>query len=76
MVFYTLVLQFCQKRAKAKTKMTHLWGKKTKEKQNSAIMRISVDEIGIAFPVKLKITRGNVWIKILKKRILKKSWWI
>ena len=76
MVFYTLVLQFCLKRAETKTKMTHLWGKKTKEKQNIAIMRISIDEIGIAFPVKLKITRGTVWIKILKKRILKKSWWI
>ena len=69
--FYNFV-----KKGQKQTKMTHLWGKKTKEKQNSAIMRISVDEIGIAFPVKLKITRGNVWIKILKKRILKKSWWI
>ena len=46
--------------------------KKTKEKQNSATMRISVDGTGIVFPVKLKITRGIAWIKMLKKRILKK----
>ena len=32
--------------------------KKTKEKQNSATMRISADGTGIVFPVKLKITRG------------------
>ena len=31
---------------------------KKKEKQNRATMRISVDGLGIAFPVKLKITRG------------------
>ena len=35
-------------------------GKKAKEKQNIATMRISVDGIGIVFLVKLKITRGIV----------------
>ena len=30
-------------------------------------MRIAVDGIRIVFPAKLKITRGIVWIKVLKK---------
>ena len=64
-MFYTLVLQFWLKNDDT------FMGKKAKEKQNIATMRISVDGIGIVFPVKLKITRGIVWIKALKKRILK-----
>ena len=60
MVSYTLVLQFCQKMGKNKNEDDTFMRKKTKEKQNSATMRISADGTGIVFPVKLKITRGIV----------------
>ena len=60
MVFYTLVLQLYLKNGpKEKKKMTPFWGKK-----------LSVDGKGTVLPV---ITRGIVWIKTLKKGILKRS---
>ena len=48
---------FVKKKGKSKNEDdTFMW--KKKEKQNRATKRISVDGLGIAFPVKLKITRG------------------
>ena len=38
-----------------KKKMIPFWGKKTEEKQNSAVIMISVDWKGTVFPVKLKL---------------------
>ena len=56
MAFYTLDLQFYQKkRAKRKKEMTPFYGKKTEEKQNSADIMISVDGKRTVFPVKLKL---------------------
>ena len=56
MAFYTLDLQFYQKKwAKRKKEMTPFYGKKTEEKQNSADIMISVDGKRTVFPVKLKL---------------------
>ena len=69
MAFYTLDLQFYQKKwAKRKKEMTPFYGKKTEEKQNSADIMISVDGEKDSFSSEVKITRGIVWIKILKKK--------
>ena len=35
--------------------MIPFWGKKTEEKQNSAIIMTSVDDKGTVFPTKLKL---------------------
>ena len=51
MLFYILVLLFYLK----EKKMIPLRGKKTEEKQNRAIIMISVDGKGTVFPVKLKL---------------------
>ena len=76
-MFYTLVLQVLLKKwAKTKTKMIPLWGKnKTKIKQccHDDICKWNRDSFSV---FKLKITKGIVWIKTLKKRILKKISWI
>ena len=71
MVFYILVLQFYWKNWQKK-KMITFWGKRQKKKQNRATTVISVDGKGTVFPVMLKLQWGIVWIKVLKKRILKK----
>ena len=53
--------------------MITFWGKRQKKKQqNRATTVISVDGKGTVFPVMLKLQWGIVWIKVLKKRILKK----
>ena len=67
-----MVLQFYKENRQKKKYDTSLI-KKTEQKQNSATIMISVDGKGIVFPVKLKLHRGNVWIKILKKRNFKKG---
>ena len=54
MVFYTLILWFIKKWAK-KRRWYLSEGKKTEEKQNSAVIMISVDWKGTVFPVKLKL---------------------
>ena len=57
MAFYTLDLQFYQKKVGKKKKGddTLLREKKTEEKQNSADIMISVDGKRTVFPVKLKL---------------------
>ena len=41
--------------AKEKKKMTHIWGEKSEEKQNSVTIIIYVVENGTVFPVKFKL---------------------
>ena len=72
MVFYILVLQFYWKNWQKKEDDNFLRKKTEKKKQNRATTVISVDGKGTVFPVMLKLQWGIVWIKVLKKRILKK----
>ena len=46
--------------------------KKVERKQSSATIMISVDGKGTAFSSEVKIINGIVWIRILRKRFLKK----
>ena len=57
MAFYTLDLQFYQKKngQKEKRRWQPSTEKKTEEKQNSADIMISVDGKKTVFPVKLKL---------------------
>ena len=76
-MFYNLVVTILLKKKGQKQKRRwYLYEEKTEGKQSSPTMRISVEGIGKVFPGKLIITRGIVSIKILKKRILRKIWWI
>ena len=54
MLFYTLY-NFIKKMGKKTKKVIRFWGKKAKEKRNSATVMISVDRQGTVFPVKLKL---------------------
>ena len=47
--------------------MIPFWGKKTKQKQNSATIMISVDGNGLVFPMKLKL-QGELFEKKYKKK--------
>ena len=71
MVLYTLVNQ----QKYRKKKMIRFWVKKAEETQKIATMILSVEGKETVFPVKLK-SRGIAWIKISKKRVLKKIQWI
>ena len=54
-----------------KRKKDNTFLRKKEEKQKSATIMISADVKETVFPVK-----GFVWIKISKKRVLEKTWWI
>ena len=75
MVFYILVLQFYWKNWQ-KIEDDNFLRKKTENICNICNICnttvISVDGKGTVFPVMLKLQWGIVWIKVLKKRILKK----
>ena len=70
MVFYTLVLKFHLKNGQKKMKMIPFWGKKQTENKTVTIM-VFVDGKRDSFSNEIKFTRGMVWIKILKKKIIK-----
>ena len=56
--------------AQKKKRRWHISDGKNRRKKNSPTIVISVDGKGTVLPV---ITRGIVWIKTLKKGILKRS---
>ena len=64
-MFYTLSLQFNLKNGQKRRRWSG--------KQSSATIMISVDGKGTVFSIVVKITKGILWIEILKKENFKKD---
>ena len=67
-MFYNFIIKL----GKRKKKMISFWGKKTREKLNSAIIMISVDKKGQFFQLSWNY-EGSRFNKHIKETILKKA---